>query len=361
MTKAERLQPSFIPFSLILVSSLIILIKMVAPFLIAVITGGISSVLTYSFYRHLLAKGLGRVTAAATLTLLIVILIIGPILTLIMMAVKQGVAIANSAAFTQFPSSQEVFSHIANLGFFTAIGLDESALHEGFSSLIQSMSRFATTNFLRLASEVPQVALQGILAVLACFFFLLDGPRALQWLASLLPMNTEIQSRIKGSFRDTAIAVIWASMAAAAAQAVMMLLGFWILRIPAAFLAGGATFIFAWVPLLGSFPVWGLGIVYLLNQGSYVKAIILLIVGICTSIIDNFVRPLVLKGRSEMHPMVSLIAIFGGIEMFGIVGVFFGPILVAVVLTLLQIWPVIGRESGLEFPDIEKGVSTLAK
>ena len=140
-------------------------------------------------------------------------------------------------------------------------------------------------------------------------------------------------------------------MAAAATQAGIMLLAFGILSIPAAFLAGGATFIFAWVPLLGSFPVWGSGILYLVMQGSYIKAIVLLGIGAFTSIIDNFVRPLVLKGRSEMHPMVSLIAIFGGIEMFGVIGVFLGPILIAVLLALLKIWPVIGQESGLEFPE----------
>jgi len=192
------------------------------------------------------------------------------------------------------------------------------------------------------------------LAVLASFFFLKDGPRAIQWVASLIPMNAEIQSRIKRSFLDTAISVIWARLAAAGAQAVLMLLTFWILNILAVYLAGGVTFIFAWVPLMGSFPLWGLGILSLATQGFYGKATILLGVGIFTSIVDNFIRPLVLKGRSEMHPMVSLIAIFGGIEMFGLVGVFLGPILVAVVLTLLQIWPVIGRASGIEFPEFEK-------
>ena len=354
MNHSKNIQPSFIPFAIFLVLSLALVIKMVAPFMIAVITGGISAILTYPSYRRLMSKGLGRVTAAAILTLLIVVLIIGPILTLIILGVKQGVTIANWASGTEFPSSHEIFSRLADVEIFAALGLDEPTLQESVASLMRSVGAFATKNLLRLASEVPQVGLQAILAVLACFFLLQDGSRTLQWLTSLLPINSEIQSQIKGSFRDTAISVIWASMSAAAAQAVIMLLAFWLLRIPATSLAGGATFIFAWVPLLGSFPVWGIGILYLITQGLYLKATILLCVGIFTSIIDNFVRPMVLKGRSEMHPMVSLIAIFGGIEMFGIVGVFFGPILIAVVLTLLQIWPVIGRKSGFDFPETGK-------
>ena len=48
-----------------------------------------------------------------------------------------------------------------------------------------------------------------------------------------------------------------------------------------------------------------------------------------------------------MHPLVSLVAIFGGIEMFGILGIFLGPILAAVLIALLQIWPAVGHRFGL--------------
>ena len=48
-----------------------------------------------------------------------------------------------------------------------------------------------------------------------------------------------------------------------------------------------------------------------------------------------------------MHPLVSLVTIFGGIEMFGIIGIFLGPILAAVLLALLQLWPAIGQRFGL--------------
>jgi predicted PurR-regulated permease PerM len=70
--------------------------------------------------------------------------------------------------------------------------------------------------------------------------------------------------------------------------------------------------------------------------------------GVVTGLDDNFVRPIVLKGRGEMHPLVSLVAIFGGLQMFGFFGVFFGPIVAAVVITLLQVWPIVGRRWGLQ-------------
>ena len=73
----------------------------------------------------------------------------------------------------------------------------------------------------------------------------------------------------------------------------------------------------------------------------------MVVCGLMTGLVDNFVRPLILQGRSKMHPLVSLVAIFGGIEMFGILGIFLGPILAAVLIALLQIWPEVGQRFGL--------------
>jgi predicted PurR-regulated permease PerM len=73
-------------------------------------------------------------------------------------------------------------------------------------------------------------------------------------------------------------------------------------------------------------------------------------IAIFTSVIDNVVRAMVLKGRGDMHPLVALIAVFGGIQMFGILGVFFGPIIAAVVISLLQVWPAIARRFDLFKP-----------
>jgi predicted PurR-regulated permease PerM len=69
--------------------------------------------------------------------------------------------------------------------------------------------------------------------------------------------------------------------------------------------------------------------------------------GLLAGLVDNFVRAMILKGRSKMHPLVSLVAIFGGIEMFGIMGIFLGPILAAVLIALLQRWPEVGQRFGL--------------
>jgi predicted PurR-regulated permease PerM len=99
--------------------------------------------------------------------------------------------------------------------------------------------------------------------------------------------------------------------------------------------------------MIGSAPVWLAGALYLYLKGSVVKCVMMVGFGLITGVVDNFVRPLVLKGRGGMHPLVSLIAIFGGIQIFGIAGVFLGPIVVAVTIALLQTWPTVAQRFGL--------------
>ena len=121
--------------------------------------------------------------------------------------------------------------------------------------------------------------------------------------------------------------------------AVMIASGFLILNVPGAFLAGGLTFIFAWIPVLGTLPASLAGTLYLYAQGETVKMFLMLGLALAAGLVDNVVRPLVLKGRADMHPLVGLVAIIGGIEMFGILGVFIGPIMAAMLLSLLRILP----------------------
>jgi len=160
-----------------------------------------------------------------------------------------------------------------------------------------------------------------------------------------VPLDPVVQSELTRAFQDTTVSVIWATLAAAAAQAAVLVIGFIVLGVPGAFLAGAATFLFAWIPMLGTTPIWVAGAIYLYVQSAWLKLVLMLGVGLLAGIIDNFVRPLVLKGRSSIHPLVSLVAIFGGLELFGIMGVFFGPILITALTALLQIWPTVVRRS----------------
>lgn len=340
---------SLLTFSIALTTSVLFLLYMVGSFIIALIMGGILAILARPLYRRLIQKAVRPSLAAGIVTLLIVVVVVGPLLAFSSLAVKQGIAVA------QVVTEGEVINWPEFLSYFQKWSIVRSEwFGDSLKQSLEAAGAATSTFVLSIAKSIPDAMLQIVLACLGCYFLLIDGHRFLAWVYARIPLATDVRRRLTEVFQSTAISVIWASMAAAGTQALIIFLGFLILKVPAAFLAGGVTFIFAFIPLLGSFPISLAGIIYLVAEGSFWKAIIMVGVGVFTAIIDNFVRPWVLKGRGEMHPLVSLVAIFGGIQTFGIFGVFLGPILTALVITLLQIWPLVGRRYGLDFADIDE-------
>lgn len=177
----------------------------------------------------------------------------------------------------------------------------------------------------------------------------MDGASLIDWIFSKLPLFTDVKDKISTSFQNIAISVVWATLAASTSQAIVICFGFLVLNIPAAFFAAGATLLFAWIPVIGSTPVWISGAIYLYYHGTLTQVVLICIIGLFAGIIDNLVRPYVLRGRGDMHPLLSLVAIFGGINIFGLFGVFIGPIVAAILLAVLEIWPLVGQRAGIDF------------
>jgi predicted PurR-regulated permease PerM len=338
---------SLVTFLIVLVAVVGVTLRMVAPYLMAITMGGILALLANPVYRRLVGRGLKPQLAAALVTVGVIVIVVGPLLGFAGVAIRQAITVGKWIANAPHLSVPEILDRVRAWLPIDAVVGDTAEMQAQLQEWLQGVGSATTAFLLQLAKSLPDVILQMLLACLACYFFFLDGRHFFSWLYNKIPLETDIRHKLTSSFRDTAISVVWASMAAAATQAVVMGLAFLILGVPAATLAAGATFIFAWIPILGSTPVWISGATYLFMQGFPAKAAVMVGFGAFTGVIDNFVRPWVLKGRGEMHPLVSLVAIFGGIQMFGIFGVFIGPILAAIVITLLQVWPIVGRRSGL--------------
>lgn len=323
-------------------------LRMVAPYLLAVFMGGILALLFYPLYRYLRDQKTMKPRASATVvTVGMVLVIMVPLILFVVAAVRQGIVVGQAVANNEDLSFEILQGRLSNIpGVETFIGKD-FALEESLKNMVRNAAKTVTGVVLNLGTQAPGFLLQLALACLACFFLLIDGRRFLDWIIVKIPLDPDVRQSFRASFKNTAVSVIWATLAAAASQAAVMWLAFLVLRVPGGFLAAGATFIFAWIPMIGSAPVWLAGAFYLMLQKAWIKVILMLLCGVAASLIDNLVRPAVLKGRDDMHPLVSLVAIFGGINMFGILGVFVGPILAALLTSFLETWPLVASRFGL--------------
>lgn len=320
---------------------------MVGPYLLSLFLGGTLAMLAYPAYQWLRARKWGPRLAATAATFLLLALVIAPLTGFSILAVKQGIAIGEELSELKEFSPKAITVVLSRWQVVRTVVGAPAQVNARLKSTIQAAGQATRAAVRKLGEGLPEFLLQLVLALIAFFFFLLDGERFMDWVLGLGALDQNVQKELVESFRDTTISAVLAGLAAAASQAALIAIAFLCLDVPGAFLAGGLTFIFAWIPMLGTAPAGLAGLLYLYLEGSLVKMALMIVLGLAAGVIDNLVRPMVLKGRTGMHPLVGLVAIISGIQMFGILGVFIGPILAAMLLSLLRIWPVIGGRLGI--------------
>jgi predicted PurR-regulated permease PerM len=119
-------------------------------------------------------------------------------------------------------------------------------------------------------------------------------------------------------------------------QGVLLGIGFAIVGMPAPVVFGVLAAILSVVPFGGTALVWVPALVTLLVQGRYGQALGILIVGVIVSSVDNFIKPLLISGRSTLPTLAVFIGVLGGLAAFGLVGLFLGPVVIALVLALVE-------------------------
>lgn len=175
--------------------------------------------------------------------------------------------------------------------------------------------------------------------VFALYFFLKDGPGMLNTLKYLSPIDDAHEQELIDEFSRVTRAVVLATLLSAAVQAVLAGVGFYFAGLNAVFLLTLLTACAAIIPFIGAASVWIPCCLYLLLfENNTSAAIGLAIYGsVVVSMADNIVKPLVLHGQSNMHPLIALLSIIGGISALGPIGLLIGPMIVAFLQTLLGI------------------------
>lgn len=324
---------------LLLAIFLFIFTLMIWPYLISLLMGLMLAILTRPLYEALARKGAGPRTAASAAILGIMFSIIAPLVLFAAMGIKQGITLASYLSDERGTMFLRAAVD-AVMGFKPLHFVIESpgALQEKGILFLQSAGAALSKVILVQAATLPDLALKLVLSLLTWYFMLVEGDSFLNWALDKARLDRALRSRLGNSLKETVASTVWATSAAAAAQALVVMLGFLLLGVPGVFLAAGATFIFAWIPILGSLPVCLAGAVYLYFQGSLTQVVLMGVVAVVAGLMDNVVRPIVMKGHGDMHPLLALVAIFSGIGMFGILGVIFGPIVAAMLICILNAW-----------------------
>ena len=341
----QSVRPTLVTYLLLMALVLVPLLFLLSPYLVSLVTGAILAALCWPLQVRL-SQRLPAWAAALVVTLGVVVLVLAPIVALGIGAVRQAVAVIAQLTGDSGPTLEGIVVAVRDWVPFVDRFVSPEELEGLLKSGVTSVSGAVSRGALRQIQAFPVVLLQLALVTLATYFALLDGRALYRWVGDKLPLSQQIRDMLAASFQSATNAVVLASVAAASTQAAVMFVGFTALRVPFALAGAGLTFILGWVPG-GPTLVWAAAAIYLYAQGSIARALIMVGIGLVVGVVDNIVRPLVLSGREAIHPMVSLVAVLGGIAYFGVPGVFIGPLVACMAIAVLEIWPAVASYCGI--------------
>lgn len=191
----------------------------------------------------------------------------------------------------------------------------------------------------RVAAATGSTLVQVLLMLVALFFLLAEGRACVAWLTEASPLLKRQTRELLGEVRNVARSVILAELTTAAVQAAAALVAFLIARVPQPIFWAVATFVIAPIPTVGAAAVVCAAALLLLASGQTPSAIFLIVWGLAVvGLIDNVVRPLLIKDEARAHGAVVFFALLGGLAAFGAIGLLIGPLAAALVLAMIRIY-----------------------
>ncbi len=350
MKKSEHALPTFAPTlqKVLLFGLFFILIflsfSVLKYFIVPVVWAAIIAYMTWPLYQSVHRFCGNRANLSAALMILLVVLVVGlPVIFAIFLLQHEGRNL-------YFELQKQVFSGHVNVPDFIRqlpfIGKEVSrTLHElnnDPNSIIQSVQIWIQghLNYGKvLVGEVSKNIFKLCFAVMSLFFFYRDGQTILSQVSKALEMV--IGPRIHhylATISDTTRAVVYGIGLTAIAQALLAGLSYFVADVPNPMLLTIITFMLALIPFGPPISYTAVSL-WLFSQGQTIEAIGVMAWGVCiVSTADNVIRPLVISGATQIPFLLIMFGVLGGIASFGLVGLFIGPVILAVLLAIWREW-----------------------
>lgn len=335
-----------IPFVIFLLA-LFLFFKIIEP-MITIFLGGI--LITYMFYPlyKIIKKRISNQPISIILTMLvIVIILLLPFSYIVFEVTQQGFEFYNSlssniakgALFGLGCTSADskICFIINNIEKFSAQSLSTMGFDKHLQKLLQYLEDILTNYFIK----VPLAILNGGFILFISYFLFKDGEKMTQKIIDWLPIRKKTIEKLMDQFEKVTYAVVFGSLFVALAQGVAAVIGFYVFGVPLPIFWGVLTAFFALIPPVGTAIIWVPTSLYMVLTGYFTndyitlsKGIGLFIYGVLIlSTIDNILRIKMIQAKANIHPIIVITGVIGGVNLFGVIGLFLGPILLPLLIT----------------------------
>ena len=282
--------------------------------------------------------------AAALLTIFVVLMFIGPLAAL---AVAFGRQAAGLVALFQHWLEQHQGQGLPDLAQLPLLGralrwLDQYAsistveaqawILETAKKLFEKVAAFGGSALLGALGTL----LNFTVMLFLLFFFIRDGQGMARAAINLVPLEPARRDELQGRLGAVTRAVVLGTVVTAMVQGSLLGIGFAVVGLSAPVVFGVMGAVLSIVPFGGTTLVWAPAVGVLLFQGRYVAALVLAAIGLVVSTVDNFLKPLLISGRAVVPTLAVFIGVVGGLVAFGVIGMFLGPVVIALAIALVN-------------------------
>jgi predicted PurR-regulated permease PerM len=339
----------------LIVATILVFLYVIYPFVAPIGMAAIFAVLFYPWMKRIEFKKFPNSLAAALFTLAVTLLLFLPVSVLIVAGAKTGL---NHLKQLRRASAQAARTGVAPEATADH-ALDKIFEGLGIEKLLQETAKIAPINPDEVSGQIKDYveslasklidALSGFVAqvptmmiafavfLFSLYYFLADGPKIVQGILSHSFFTPTETVRLLKTFSGLCRSVILASVASGGAQAVLAAIVSASIGIKQFHMVFLVVFVSSFVPMIGAFPIVISLALFQFFTGHPTPGIVMGIAAVFIGVIDNFIRPLVLKGGGDLHPLLGFVSALGGLATFGVTGIFLGPVISGVAVEMAKV------------------------
>ncbi|MEX1111851.1 MAG: AI-2E family transporter [Candidatus Andersenbacteria bacterium] len=333
-----------IVFFLILLTAVLLLAGYLFwPFLSAVVLGGTLSVLFRPLYRHVRNVLPNESLASLVTSAGVVVVIFAPFFLFGFLLVREAAELYTSLGGAT--SVTNTLQNVRELPYGEAIS--EWVRTIDIQNLIRRLSEAVVNNVGPAFSSAVGAVVTILLSVLVMYYLFKDGPALRKKLVELSPLVNTHDDKIFARLHLAVLSVVRGSLLIAVLQGFATGVGFTLFGVPNPVLWGGVAAVAALIPSFGTAIVSVPAILYLFAIGAVPQSIGLAIWAmVAVGLIDNLLGPKFIQRGMHIHPLVILLSVLGGLTLFGPIGFLLGPLTIALLFALLDVYQVLIPDKG---------------
>lgn len=316
----------------IFIGLLVLTFIIIKPIIIAIIGGLILGFIFIPVYEWIYKRIKIKDLSASIVLILLLIIIVFPLWFLIPMLVRQSLEVFKIVQGINFIEIVQ--------GFFPTFSSEELAAQIGptINSLVSDLTSYLMNTIGNILLDFPSILLQTFVVLFVFYYTMRDRTTLVNYIKSLLPFSQDIQKKLFSSTREITSSVLYGQVIIGIIQGIIIAIGFIIFGVPNGLFLSLLAVLAGIFPIIGTAIIWiPVAIILFINDMTF-TAVGVSIFGVISSTIDNLLRPMIVSRRTQLKSSIALTGMIGGLFVFNIMGLILGPLILAYLLIILEIY-----------------------